>query len=161
MKKSKYRQDKILAKACRRQISSEDAFFMRKRRSPKASVQVDVAHRVWTALNASAALKNLIPIAARTFFNRIGPKRRFRNVCSHALFGANQTCAPKISLPSDHENASFTRSIAGCLRFFTLTQSFDRPPRADRMRNSCGRAGGGQPESAPRYQRDPLPKNAS
>jgi hypothetical protein len=24
---------------------------------------------------------------------------------------------------------SFTRSIAGCLRFFTLTQSFDRPPR--------------------------------
>src|SRR6516225_3333381 len=28
----------------------------------------------------------------------------------------------------DRENASFTRSIAGWLRFFTLTQSFDRPP---------------------------------
>jgi hypothetical protein len=27
------------------------------------------------------------------------------------------------------ENESFTRSIAGCDRFFILTQSFDRPPR--------------------------------
>jgi hypothetical protein len=26
-------------------------------------------------------------------------------------------------------NASITRSIAGCLRFFTLIQSLDRPPR--------------------------------
>jgi hypothetical protein len=28
-----------------------------------------------------------------------------------------------------HANASFTLSIAGCLRFFTLTQSGLRPPR--------------------------------
>ena len=28
-------------------------------------------------------------------------------------------------------NESITRSIAGCLRFFTLTQSFDRPLRAN------------------------------
>jgi hypothetical protein len=27
-----------------------------------------------------------------------------------------------------HTNASLTRSIAGCLRFFVLTQNFDLPP---------------------------------
>jgi hypothetical protein len=27
-----------------------------------------------------------------------------------------------------HKNESFTRSIAGCLRFFTLIQSLERPP---------------------------------
>ena len=45
-----------------------------------------------------------------------GPKRRSRNVCSHAAIGAKQTRAP-ISLLSLHarwridHNASFTRSI--------------------------------------------------
>src|ERR1700738_2195985 len=29
----------------------------------------------------------------------------------------------------DHPNASITRCIAGCFRFFTLTQSGDRPAR--------------------------------
>ena len=28
-----------------------------------------------------------------------------------------------------HENASLTLFIAGCFRFFTLIQCFDRPPR--------------------------------
>jgi hypothetical protein len=37
---------KFSQKLARRQISFEDAFFMRRRRSPKASVQVDVVHRV-------------------------------------------------------------------------------------------------------------------
>jgi hypothetical protein len=46
LKSRKYCQGKILAKACRRQISSEDAFLMRRRRSPKASVQVDVVSTV-------------------------------------------------------------------------------------------------------------------
>ena len=46
LKSRKYCQDKILAKACRRKISSEDAFFKRRRRSPKASLQVDVVHHV-------------------------------------------------------------------------------------------------------------------
>jgi hypothetical protein len=32
-------------------------------------------------------------------------------------------------ISQDHENAPFTRSIAGCLRFFTLIQCGDRPPR--------------------------------
>src|ERR1700751_3411065 len=31
-----------------------------------------------------------------------------------------------------HENESITRLIAGCFRFFTLTQSFDRPARYGR-----------------------------
>jgi hypothetical protein len=46
LKSRKSCRGKILAKAYRQQISSEDRFFMRRRTLPKGSVQVDAVHRV-------------------------------------------------------------------------------------------------------------------
>ena len=51
--------------------------------------------------------------------------------------GPGVSCAPNPapgSLYSRPLNASITRSIAGCVRFFNLIQYFDRPPRYGRSR---------------------------
>jgi hypothetical protein len=45
----------------------------------------------------------------------------------------NRKCHPTKVLPTPTPNASITRLIARCVRFFTLIQSrrFDTPPRRD------------------------------
>jgi hypothetical protein len=48
-------------------------------------------------------------------------KRQRRLILARVSFRASSAAG--------QENESFTRSIAGCDRFFTLTQSLDRPPR--------------------------------
>jgi hypothetical protein len=49
--------------------------------------------------------------------------------CAEQRSRTSRTRAPVALTDRGHANASFTLSIAGCSRFFTLTQSGLRPPR--------------------------------